>query len=45
MVLEIEDKSFRLPIGDRSWSNDAIVEVEFAAAAPAPAQVAPATAP
>jgi hypothetical protein len=45
MVLEIEDKSFRLPIGDRSWSNDAIVEVEFAAAAPAPAQVAQATTP
>jgi hypothetical protein len=31
LPLEVEDKSFRLPIGDTSWSNDAIVELEFAA--------------
>ncbi|MGJ7915520.1 hypothetical protein ACI48D_08620, partial [Massilia sp. LXY-6] len=32
LALEVEGKSFRLPIGDTSWSNDAIVELEFAAA-------------
>jgi hypothetical protein len=33
MALEVEDRSFRLPIGDTSWSNDAIIELEFAPAA------------
>ncbi|ALK99502.2 MULTISPECIES: hypothetical protein [unclassified Massilia] len=35
-ALEVEGKRFRLPIGDASWSNDAIVELDYApAAAPA----------
>lgn len=36
LALEVEDKSFRLPIGDTSWSNDAIVELEFAPGAEVP---------
>lgn len=32
-ALEVEGKRFRLPIGDASWSNDAIVELEFVPAA------------
>jgi hypothetical protein len=47
LALKVEGKSFRVPIGDTSWSNDAIVEVAFAPPAePAPAvetaQAAPA---
>jgi hypothetical protein len=30
VALKVEDKSFKLPIGDTGWSNDAIVELEFA---------------
>jgi hypothetical protein len=30
MALKVKGKEFRLPIGDTSWSNDAIVEVEYA---------------
>jgi hypothetical protein len=30
LALKVSGKSFRLPIGDTSWSNDAIVELEFA---------------
>jgi hypothetical protein len=41
LALEVEDRSFRLPIGDASWSNDAIVEVEFASDAKAAAATAP----
>jgi hypothetical protein len=38
-VLKVDGKSFRAPIGDTSWSNDAIVELEFAPAAePAPTE-------
>ncbi len=29
-ALEVEGKRFRLPIGDTSWSNDAIIELEYA---------------
>jgi hypothetical protein len=47
LALKVSDKSFRLPIGDTGWSNDAIVELEYAAPAePVPAvetaQAAPA---
>jgi len=44
MALKTEDKRFRLPIGDTSWSNDAIVELEFAPPAE-PAQLAQAAEP
>ena len=44
MALKTEDKRFRLPIGDSSWSNDAIVELEFAPPAE-PAQLAQAAEP
>jgi hypothetical protein len=30
LALKVEGKEFRLPIGDTSWSNDAIVELEYA---------------
>jgi hypothetical protein len=30
MTLKVEGSRFRLPIGDTSWSNDAIVELAFA---------------
>jgi hypothetical protein len=36
LALKVDGKNFRLPIGDTSWSNDAIVELEFAASAEAP---------
>jgi hypothetical protein len=39
--LEVEGKSFRLPIGDASWSNDALVELEFERGAGTPAEAAP----
>jgi hypothetical protein len=46
LALKVNDRSFRIPIGDTSWSNDAVVEVEFAPPAePAPAEAAPAAAP
>jgi hypothetical protein len=45
MKLETEEKSFRLPIGDTSWSNDAIIELEFAAATPAAQPASSAAAP
>jgi hypothetical protein len=49
MTLKVEDKSFHLPIGDASWSNDAIVQLEFAPpaepVAPAPAAEAKGNAP
>ena len=32
LALKVDGKSFRLPIGDTSWSNDAIVELEYAPA-------------
>jgi len=41
MPLEVEGKSFRLPIGDTSWSNDATIELVFAAAAGKPADATP----
>lgn len=41
MALKVDGKSFRLPIGDTSWSNDAIVELVFAQDAGAPAEGAP----
>jgi YD repeat-containing protein len=48
-TLKVEGKTFRLPIADGSWSNDAIVEVEYAppepAAPAAPAQEAKENAP
>lgn len=47
LALKVSGKTFRLPIGDTSWSNDAIVELEYAPSEPAPpaeltAQAAPA---
>jgi hypothetical protein len=33
MALKVEGKTYRLPIGDTSWSNDAVVELAFAPAA------------
>jgi hypothetical protein len=44
IALKVEGKSFRLPIGDASWSNDAIVQLEFAPPA-APAEEAKGNAP
>lgn len=44
MALKIEGKRFKLPIGDTSWSNDAIIELEFAPPAE-PAQLAQAAQP
>lgn len=37
LALKVSGKSFRVPIGDTSWSNDALVELAFAPAEP-PAQ-------
>jgi hypothetical protein len=46
LALKVEGKSFRLPIGDTSWSNDAIVEVVYAfQPAPPPAPGDPVTSP
>jgi hypothetical protein len=43
LALKVDGKRFRLPIGDTSWSNDAIVELEFAKQDEAPpAGLAPA---
>jgi hypothetical protein len=44
IALKVEGKSFRLPIGDASWSNDALVQLEFAPPA-APAEEAKGNAP
>jgi hypothetical protein len=41
MALKVDGKSFRLPIGDTSWSNDAMVELVFAQDAGAPREGAP----
>jgi hypothetical protein len=45
LALEVEETSFKLPIGDTGWSNDAIVELEFAPGAasttPAAKEAAP----
>jgi len=42
LALKVKGKDFRIPIGDGSWSNDAIVEVEFAPPdEPAPEPSAP----
>jgi len=40
MALKVSGKSFRVPIGDTSWSNDALVEVSYAPAEDAAAQAA-----
>jgi hypothetical protein len=46
MNLHVRDRKFEAPIGDTSWSNDAIVELEFAPPAePAPADPSAATQP
>jgi hypothetical protein len=46
LALKVEGKSFRLPIGDTSWSNDAVVELEYAfKPEPPPAPGDPVTAP
>jgi hypothetical protein len=37
LALKVEDKTFLVPIADTSWSNDAIVELEFAPPAEPPA--------
>lgn len=42
LALRVSGKSFRIPIGDTSWSNDALIEVTYAPAEDAPA---PATLP
>jgi hypothetical protein len=39
--LEVEGKSFRLPIGDTSWSNEAMVELVFDTSGAKPAEAAP----
>lgn len=41
MPLKVDGKTFRLPIGDTSWSNDAMVELVFAQDAGAPVDSAP----
>jgi hypothetical protein len=41
MPLKVDGKTFRLPIGDTSWSNDAIVELVFAQDAGTPLEAAP----
>ena len=41
MPLKVDGKTFRLPIGDTSWSNDATIELVFAAAAGKPADATP----
>jgi len=47
LALKVSGKSFRIPIGDTSWSNDALVEVTYAptasAAEPASGPAAPLT--
>jgi hypothetical protein len=45
LALKVDGKRFRLPIGDTSWSNDAIVELEFAASAETPPAAPPEAAP
>jgi hypothetical protein len=41
MPLKVDGKTFRLPIGDTSWSNDAMVELVFAQDAGTPLEAAP----
>lgn len=43
LALRVSGKSFRIPIGDTSWSNDALIEVTYAKEA-APAEEAAASA-
>jgi hypothetical protein len=45
LALKVDGKRFRVPIGDTSWSNDAMVEVEFAKVADAPPAALTDTAP
>jgi len=40
LVLKVSGKSFRVPIGDTSWSNDALIDVTYAPAEDAAAQAA-----
>jgi hypothetical protein len=44
MALEVEGKSFHLPIGDTSWSNDAMIELVFDTSGAKPAEPAPSAA-
>jgi hypothetical protein len=39
--LEVEGKSFRLPIGDTSWGNEAMIELVFDTSGAKPAEPAP----
>jgi hypothetical protein len=39
--LEVEGKEFRLPIGDTSWSNDAMIELVFETSGAKPAEAPP----
>jgi hypothetical protein len=41
VALEVEGKEFRLPIGDTSWSNDAMIELVFETSGAKPAEPAP----
>jgi len=41
MLLKVDGKTFRLPIGDTSWGNDAMVELVFAEDGAAPVGSAP----
>jgi hypothetical protein len=41
LPLEVEGKSFRLPIGDTSWGNDAMIELVFDTSGAKPAEPAP----
>jgi len=40
LALKVSGKSFRIPIGDTSWSNDALIEVTYAPAEDTAAQTA-----
>jgi hypothetical protein len=44
MALKVKGKGYNLPIGDVSWSNDALIEFEFAPPAAPAAVAAPAAA-
>ncbi len=37
LALKVSGKSFQVPVGDTSWGNDALIELEFAPASPEPA--------
>jgi hypothetical protein len=45
LALKVSGKSFRIPIGDTSWSNDALIEVRYAPAVTRTAGETPRTAP